>query len=267
MFFRSLALAFALTLAVPAQGGEVTRSEQRVVVGDTTVRLQAYAHGEGPTFIRVHENETDAGIVGKRIVAELGGRFIDLVHRGSRDVAFTMGGSSYLIDPNRIFTREGIVRTLRASDRKDVAPAIAAVSVFAGAILDFIGEKRPLIALHNNRGAGYGLSSYERSSSIQSADGGTMVYRGATGGHNFFLVTVQEFFASFLRRDISVVYEPHGLNDGSLSYRYSKDGVAYINIETIFGQRELQMQLAREAAALMMQKSATVGGPPPSSQQ
>src|SRR3989344_2644997 len=256
MFFRPLFVLLAalfVTLSTSVEGRELR-------IGDTAVDVQIHVNGDGATFIRVHENETDAGFVGRRIVALHGGRFIDLAHRGTRDIAFAMQGALYRIDPNRIFTPEGIVKTLRTNDRTGIARAHAEVKKFADAILSIIGAGQPPIALHNNRGVGFGLSSYERRGLFASGSGKTLVYRGTTGGQNFYVVTAHALFEGFLRKGISVVYEPRGYNDGSLSYRYARDGIPYINVETVFGQRELQMQLAREAADLIMRKKPATEG-------
>src|SRR3989344_3845011 len=249
MLFRKIALFAVLALASPAVGAELTVDDKHVFLGDTSITLRVYSKGGGPTFIRVHQNETDAGIVGQRIVAELGGRFTDIVHTGERNITFTMSGHRFSIDPNRIFTKEAVEKAVRPNAKYDVMSIRTQIASFASAVLELVGVRRPLIALHNNRGGLFRLATYQKGG-LMYRDGKTFAHEGKTGRHNFVIVTKRELADKFVELGVSVVYQPLAadVNDGSLSYRYGRDGVAYVNVETLFGQRDLQMRLAGEAA-------------------
>ncbi|MBI2610716.1 hypothetical protein HYW60_02150 [Candidatus Kaiserbacteria bacterium] len=255
MFFH-IVIAFALLFATPAQTDTV-RTDHIVHMGDTTVTLREFHRGEGPTFIRVHHNEIDAGVVGERLVAELGGRFIDLIHARGRMVSFRLGTIEHEFDPNRIFTHEGIVRTLRASGPID-PKAYVAVQSLADRILALCASSMPLVALHNNAGRGYGILSYAKVGLYYRGNGKTFVHIGAGGAYNFVIVTTEDLFAKFTKQNVSVVYQDpaHDINDGSLSYRYGKDGKSYINVETLLGKRDVQWQMVRDIHGMLMKATA-----------
>ena len=258
MLFRKIALFAVLVLASPASGAELTVDNKHVFLGETPVTLRVYSKAEGPTFIRVHQNETDAGIVGQRIVTELGGRFIDLVHAGGRIVTFSMQGGQYEFDPNRIFTPEGIVRTVLGSNRRDLVKARSVVATFAQSILSLIGERQPLIALHNNRG-GVRVSHYREEGPKYRL--GTWAHLGATGESNVVFVTTQDLALFFVRSGVSMIFELDPLDDGSMLVRYRHSGLTYANVETLIGQSDLQMQLARDVARVIGKQPAVLSRP------
>lgn len=84
----------------------------RVQVGDALVKV-LYYRGKGKTFVHVHQNEKTALRAAKTVILKQGGSLITIVHKGGRNVVFHIKKSRYEFDPNRIFTREGIKKTLR----------------------------------------------------------------------------------------------------------------------------------------------------------
>lgn len=110
----------------------------------------------GPTFLHLHQNETLVRTAWERVLAPGPGVFYGLRYPGSpspksRRLAFQAGGRAWNVDPNRLFSRAGIV--------KDLAPASAPgavvdrVAAFADEYLATVGLASSdglFIALHNN---------------------------------------------------------------------------------------------------------------------
>ena len=261
LFKRTLTLiVFTITLPMAAVAIETTVEtvDHAVQIGESTVTLREFRNGDGPTFLRVHHNEVDAGDVGKKIVTEGGGRFIDLVHPGGRSVSFTLDGAKFWFDPNRIFTKEGIVRTVHGQ-RKDTR-VLDAVQAFADRILVLCGNPPVLVALHNNSGGTFGLHSYLPGGTDYLGAGKSYAHLGEGGVNNFLIVTTMDLFTTFANRKVSVAYQvpAYDKNDGSLSYRFGKDGKAYINVEVLLGRRELQMQIVRGIHKMLTEPTAAL---------
>ena len=83
-----------------------------VKVGDSTVVIQEQNYGKGKAFVHLHQNETTALQAAKTVIQHEGGRLLTLVHSGERNVVFHWHQTRYEFDPNRIFTDEGIKKTL-----------------------------------------------------------------------------------------------------------------------------------------------------------
>ena len=83
----------------------------KVMVGDEPVLIK-HTKGHGKTIIHVHNNEQTALKAAKIVVRKEGGTLITLVHSGGRNIVFHLKGTRYEFDPNRIYTDEGIKKTL-----------------------------------------------------------------------------------------------------------------------------------------------------------
>ncbi|MEK7098626.1 MAG: hypothetical protein AAB908_01875 [Patescibacteria group bacterium] len=227
-----------------AKAEKVEKIDHAIALGDTTITLREFKRGTGPTFVRVHHNETDAGVVGERLVSELGGRFIDLLHPNGRNVSFKLDGARFWFDPNRIFTPEGIAKTLQGQRKNP--HAAEAVKALADRILELCGNQPILVALHNNSGL-FGLDSYMKLP-LSRGIGRTLVNVGDGGNNNFVIVTTKELYTTFSGKNVSTVYQDpkYDLNDGSMSYRMGIEGKAYINLETLLGKRDMQWKMARD---------------------
>lgn len=260
---RQAFIALATLLATPQSLYAVPlhTSEHHIALGDSTVTLRVTEGGIGPTFVRVHHNETDAGTIGIRAVTELGGRFVDLIHSGGRNVVFKSGKNIYAFDPNRIFTEPGMALTLRSLHHGRGAPeAMTELRKLASAILDLTGRTGSVIALHNNSGASFGLSAYQHGGMYYRGDQKTFAYLGTDGPQNVVVVTRRELFDEFVHRKLTVAYQlPRSdKDDGSMSYWFGSNDLPYINIDTRIDNAGVQWDIVRIAHSLFT-KPATVG--------
>src|SRR3989338_7813600 len=85
--------------------------EEIVQLGDEQVIIQTEG-SQGHFYVHVHQNETTALQAARAVVKKKGGRILTLKHHGGRNIVFNYQGKRYEFDPNRIFTDNGIKRTL-----------------------------------------------------------------------------------------------------------------------------------------------------------
>jgi hypothetical protein len=233
----SIVLCFAYICRVDAA---VSRERaERVQLGETTVTLHIRDVGRGPTLIRVHEDEETARDIGIRASAS-GARFVDLEHGGGRFVMFELEGVRYGFDPNRIYSEHGIAETLTTVGHTDSPAARAVVRELANRILHACGGG-PIIALHNNKGSGYGIPWYENGGQLYRGKH-TLVSRESDNLQNFIVVTDEESFELLAETGQNVVLQDpaNDIDDGSMSYYFGIHEQPYFNIEAAHGDIEGQ---------------------------
>ena len=205
-------------------------------VGDTRVIIEKTQHGVGKNFIHVHQNETTALRAAKAVVAQEGGSVMTLVHSGGRNIVFHLDKKRYEFDPNRIYTDEGIKKTLTqfgAYSRR----AHAEVQAFANAIKSML-PKGKIIAVHNNNV--YSIKEYLPGKSLHR-DAQEVYLHPHRYYRNFYLVTRHAEFQRLKHLQFNTVLQGKTVtDDGSLSvYLENQD---YVNVEA--GYDELNAQIA-----------------------
>ena len=207
-----------------------------IKLGESTVQLEVIRRGRGPVFVALHENESTAITAAKKLLSKSGGTLIILRHGGDRNVTFALSGVMYNFDPNRIFTIEGIRRTLKGGSSRE---AITAVRSLAQVILSEIGN-RPIIALHNNTNGGYSLASYV--SGGKYARDALLVHRESVQDiDNFFFTTEKRLFVAAKQKKFNVVLQSGiAADDGSLSVYSFEHGLRYVNVEAEHGSAVTQ---------------------------
>lgn len=212
---------------------------QSVLLGDTTVTLEVITRGRGPVFVAPHENEVTAIEGAKQLIGRMGGTLVILRHQGTRNVKFVLEGQTHQFDPNRIFTDEGIRRTLDGSQSE---AAVTAVRTLAKAIVSHIGS-RQVIALHNNTNGNYSVLSYQPGS--EYADDALAVYiNSELDPDDFFFITDRSLFDAMQIAGFNAVLQsPTATNDGSLSVYAAKQGIPYVNVEAEQGHLAEQLRM------------------------
>jgi hypothetical protein len=188
-------------------------------------------------LVHLHEDETTSDSAGRQYLQTHGGRMISLQHNGNRLVEFILDGFLYKTDPNRIFSTEGIRRTLYLLNRQRPARAIAACRKLAGILLQQLHRAKLVVALHNNTPGHFSIDSYNQNNS-------THTYRNADmPADNFVLTTEPDIFRFLKRNGINAVLQRESTHDGSLSEYCYKRKIPYINIETEHGRLPEQLAL------------------------
>ena len=119
----------SMTFASPAQDG-MNNAELKLpanyslkiiyhLLGSSNfpIKLTQYGRKEDLVFINLHDDEFTAVEAIKKILEQEGGLLIEIENKGKRDLKFKIGNTFYTVDPNRIFSREGITASLKEKSR------------------------------------------------------------------------------------------------------------------------------------------------------
>lgn len=217
------------------------------ILGETSVTLWVYDNGPGLTYFAPHDNENTAVGVAMEAVRARGGRMAQLVHTGERNITFRYGNESYVFDPNRMFSDQGIEATLVTQGHTYSQEAHNIVRAFASSVLEFLSPSYLggglLVAMHNNTDGGYSADSYKPGG--QFAKEASQVHRSSHWDpDDFFFVTTPRLYELLKSKDVNVVLQSEApTDDGSLSAYCAKHGIPYVNIEAQEGHAAEQASM------------------------
>ncbi|MBL7479971.1 protein tyrosine phosphatase [Legionella bononiensis] len=227
-----------LALLVLAQTG--CAINHKVMVGDERVVIQQTV-GKGKTYVHVHHNEQTALKAAKRVIRKDGGSLITLIHSGGRNIVFHLNNKRYEFDPNRIYTDNGIKKTL--IQYSSYSPeAHREVKKLANKITELL-PKGKIIAVHNN--SSYSLKDYLPGHEL-AKDAKAVHMSPDNYYRNFYLVTK---FSDYIRLKLEgfngILQKPSATDDGSLSVLLAKSD--YINVEAGYDQLYEQIKMLQHA--------------------
>jgi len=234
----------------------VTETRTPLQVGETAVDVVVYEAGDkGLTFVNLHDDENTSVEATLRVIRKRGGRVVELSHSGGRNVAFGLGDSTYVFDPNRIFTDAGIVATLRALGPYSEA-AHAAVRTFAEALLALyrLDDLAVVVALHNNTEEAYSAQRYTEGE-VYENDAEAVFIGNGSDPDDFFFVTDRDFFTAMRQAGYNVVLQDNAgaTDDGSLSVYCGQRDIAYVNVEAQHGHRKEQGRMLEWLNTMLLQ--------------
>lgn len=217
-------------------------------ISNTTVHAHVFqSERPGPTYLNVHDDENTSVRAGKKILAQSGGRLIELRHSGKRFVVFELDGQTYRFDPNRIFSPVGVRATLeRTKNHSDAAQQT--IEAFTTHFLEtFAFDREPvIIALHNTGGGGLSINSYLATGDKPTTASITHVSTNRFAG-DFFYVTDRRFFDYLKERDFNVTLQDDANvpDDGSASVYFARKGIPYVNVEADVKNLKEQIEMVR----------------------
>lgn len=207
-------------------------------IGKTKIHAQSRQFGKGKlTMVNVHDDEQACVEAGVAVLEKTGGRLIELTHSGDRRVVFSLDGNKYSFDPNRIFSKAGVRKTVRNENKNpEAVPEKAHVAV-DGFAAQFIGhfklnKQRAFITLHNNGDGGLSVHTYEPGGDW-AADTDVLHVSSTIDPDEFFFVTDKRIYEELKERDANVILQDNSIkrDDGSLSVFAGRHGIRYINVE------------------------------------
>ncbi len=215
-------------------------------LGDRSIRIHRIVSSDtGLVLFNMHEDENTSVKAGKKYLKRNPGRLFYLQHSGKRRIEFQVNEVYYSIDPNRIFTDNGIEQTLKRSGNYS-EKAHKMVSVFARKLLDLIevDDQKVVIALHNNDESEYSLLSYVKGGKYEM-DAIEVNHVLEKDADDFFFVTNPEIFLALKQSDWNVVLQDnaHGTDDGSLSIYCGNHNIPYVNLEAQNGHKKEQLAM------------------------
>ncbi len=163
------------------------------------------------------------------------------MHPGGRNIVFHLDGQRYEFDPNRIYTDNGIKKTLTQFGSYTPA-AHREVKKLALQIEELLPSGK-IIAVHNN--SSYSLKDYlpghELAHDIKALYMSPNQYY-----RNFYLVTRYNEYLRLKKNDFNgVLQKTTATDDGSLSIFLAKRD--YINVEAGYDQLAAQINMLRHA--------------------
>lgn len=221
----------------------VAGSDQAFTVGDKTVTLKTIVVGSGHTYFLPHEDESTALAVVKSVVRGKGGRILWLSHGGGRNISFSLGGKTYTVDPNRMFSDKGAKASLKNLGQYS-AEALKEVRTLGEEVVGAVFQKVGLVVgMHNNTNGNYSAANYLPGGSLAQEAHQAFVAEGADPD-DFFFTTSEEIFDRLKAHGFSVVQQKRGIaDDGSLSVRCQRSGVPYVNVEAQHGHATAQKEM------------------------
>ena len=218
-------------------------------LGDRTISIKVTQYGEviNNCCINLHDDEMTAMKAARSVMEEQGGLLIKIENDSKRNISFPFKGAVYTFDPNRIFSRKGILLTLKAN-RKINPLAVIEVEKFAAHLLRFIPDSIScLIALHNNTDGDFSVRTYLPGGLRQND--ARQVYAdmwqdiddiALTTDHLIYNKMAGFGYNSILQDNVNV------FKDGSLSVYCGERNRRYINIETQHGRTSQYKEMLKK---------------------
>ena len=217
-------------------------------LGSTIIPLQLIRYGTNRhiVIINLHDDETTSVEAAKNILQDIGGLLIKIDNKNQRLVSFILNKKEYTFDPNRIFSKKGIIATLKKNKAySDLA--LKKVQAFASFILKKIpGTTTTLIAVHNNDDGRLSIHSYQKGGD-KVKDVKKINIGLSEDPDNFYFTTDKDIFKRLAPLDYNVILQENkkANDDGSLSIYYGRRNMSYVNVEVTQGQAKRQSQMIK----------------------
>ena len=225
---------------------QITETRTPVTIGSVTIDVVVYeAEAPGLTFINLHDNEDTSAQAALKVMEQEGGRLIELQHTGERNVEFMLDDSTYVFDPNRIFTDIGVAATLDTLGAYSDSAHIL-VRQFGQTLIDLydLGNLDVVVTVHNNGETEYSALSYTPGGDYAIDASAAHVIEGSDPD-DFFFVTDEALYDAIRSGEHNVVLQDNTLvtDDGSLSVYCGQHGIAYVNVEAQHGHLDEQVRM------------------------
>ena len=197
-------------------------------------------------FIQLHSNEETADRVTSSISAQVGINYLQILNDNKRLISFQLQNNAYQFDPNRIFSKEGIVSFLQTrSTYSDTA--FKAIAGFSQFLLDLLDHSKTMVSVHNNTDNEFSLSDYKKNNS------GLVFQNQMLDPDDFFITTDSTLFERLKEKNFNVVLEfsKDIVDDGSLSLYCSRNNIRYVNIEAQHGHGKEQLIMLEALIAIL----------------
>jgi hypothetical protein len=193
-------------------------------------------------LVALHENETTCIKAFDEQKSSTPFYLYQISHGNGRLIKFKHKSKDYFIDPNRIFTKNGIEQTLKKYNNKYPKDVYNLVKSFSDSLISKIIVKNKynkIIAIHNNTDKGFSIFSFQNSKNKDKIN-----INNLSDPDDFFLVTTSVDFEILKKNKKNVVLQSiNEEDDGSLSIFCQKNRIPYINIEAQNGHLKEQIKM------------------------
>jgi hypothetical protein len=210
------------------------------------IKVQQYGERNDIVFISLHDDESTSVDAAKRILLEKGGLLIEIENNAQRNIRFRLGQYFYKVDPNRIFAKEGIKKSL-----DELGPistrAIDEVEKLGKRITQLIpAEAEYIIALHNNTPGYFSTIEYTPGNK-RTVDTKKVYINAEQDADDFFLTTDHSLYEKLADKGYNTILQDNKncTEDGSLSVYCGKKNIRYVNCETEHGKSEQYYEMMK----------------------
>ena len=214
------------------------------------IKIKQYGKRTDIVFINLHDDETTSVDAGKRVLEEYGGLLIELENNVQRNIRFKMGRYFFEVDPNTIFSKEGIKKSLEQLGRTS-GKAVNEVEKLGKRIIQLIPKKTTcIISLHNNTPDLFSVMEYTAGNK-RSVDSKKVYINDEQDVDDFFLTTDNDLYKKLADKGFNTVLQDNKncTDDGSLSVYCGKKNIRYVKCETEHGKSEQYYEMMKALVA------------------
>lgn len=246
--FIMKSIAYLLIASIvyqPLQAQDTTYVKE-LPLGNTTMKVVTTCYipcSSKVLFLNVHENERTSVKAASDYLIDNGGTIVHLQHSGERNLTFMLNDTTYIVDPNRMYSKKGLQASLNNLSTYN-ANADSAIQTVADKILQLVDENNLVVALHNNTDKNFSIADYKKGGA-EAKNAALLYINPAMDADDFILTTERSIYQQIKDKKISVVLQDNKrvIDDGSLSVYAGKNKKPYINIEAQEGHRDEQLRM------------------------
>ena len=210
------------------------------------IKIKQYGESTDIVFINLHDDETTSVDAAKRVLGEYGGLLIEVENNAQRNIRFKLGKYFFTVDPNTIFSEEGIKKSLDQLGRIS-GKAVDEVEKLGQRIIQLIPEETTcIISLHNNTPDLFSIMEYTAGNK-RSADSKKVYINADQDADDFFLTTDHKLYEKLSDKGFNTILQDNknSTEDGSLSVYCGKKNICYVNCETEHGKTEQYYEMMK----------------------
>ncbi|WP_165304978.1 hypothetical protein [Pedobacter sp. SYP-B3415] len=226
----------------------------KLQISDLSLNLVKYSYGgSNVRFLTIHDDEDTGVKAAFDYIQTNGGSIVDCQYGSVRNFRFTFETDQYQVDPNAIYTKEGVKLGLQKYSDIISNRAMKLLMDAGEEILKAYNYKDHdyFITLHNNADGGFGINSYLKGYDLESTADSVHV-NFEMDSDDLIYVTDVRLFNYIKKHNINVILQSkNALNDGSMSVFAQKHNIPYINVEVQHGHRDEHLRLLSFAVEAM----------------
>jgi len=239
----------------PARSQSNTLTEKKVTprettiyykLGDRNIVIKTFEYGDAKDHIMInlHADEITSVTAAHKFLETNSGLLIKIENGNKRNIRFGLGIQKYSFDPNGMFSKEGIIKSLKENgNSSDIA--VLEIEKFAERILQLVPENSScIISLHNNTDGQYSVTSYLQGNEKET-DAKKVYVNPLQDADDFFLTTDSTLYRQLAAEKYNCILQDNenATKDGSLSVYCGEKKMSYLNCETQQGKTEQYLEM------------------------
>jgi hypothetical protein len=207
---------------------------------DIIVKETRYESNVPILFVQLHSNEETADLVTTSVSAQAGIDYLQILNENERLIPFRLENTVYQCDPNRIFSKDGIVSYLQTNGTYSDS-AFKAIAGFSRFLLNLLDYSKTIVSVHNNTDDEFSLAAYTKNNT------GFVFQNPRHDPDDFFITTDRTLFQKLKEKNFNVVleYSKHIKDDGSLSVYCGRNNIRYVNVEAQHNHQKEQLAMIK----------------------